>query len=81
MNRAIAAKQRLDMDSVPEKGTAEGQFFHREEDLFHEQDPLKPPTTYKADEELETNVPPRLSLLMTGYTVQSSEAGCHPAAV
>lgn len=40
----------------PPKGTAEGEFFYREENLFHDLDLKKEPTVTEAEEELETNV-------------------------
>jgi hypothetical protein len=43
---------------------------------FHELDATKLPTVFEAQDELETNVSPRLCTLTTGYTIQSSKTGC-----
>ena len=48
------------LSSPPEKGTAKGEFFHREENPFREVDEDKRPTILEAEEELETNVLDRL---------------------
>ena len=45
------------MESIPEDGTEEGQFFHREHNLFSAWDDTRPgPDCQEADDELETNV-------------------------
>jgi hypothetical protein len=44
------------MDSVPGKGTKDGEFYHRSENPFRDVDQAKQPPTYEAEEELETNV-------------------------
>src|SRR5271155_1211430 len=40
----------------PEKGTAKGAFFHKNENPFHSLDAAHPPTVEEAEDELETNV-------------------------
>lgn len=44
------------MDSVPENGTEEGQFFYKEENPFRELDESKAPQTSEGEDELETSV-------------------------
>jgi hypothetical protein len=44
------------MASVPAKGTANGQFFHRKETASRDLDQTKQPAVHEAEEELETNV-------------------------
>ena len=55
--------KRLDMlsqgtrlETSPEYGTSEGEFFHREENRFRDLDDEHLPTIIEAEEELETNV-------------------------
>jgi hypothetical protein len=40
----------------PPKGTSKGEFFHREENPFHDLDKRQQPTIIEAKEEVETNV-------------------------
>lgn len=44
------------LNSPPEKGTANGEFFHREENPFRKLDEDKKPKILEAEDELETNV-------------------------
>jgi hypothetical protein len=40
----------------PEKGTAKGDFFHKDENPFQSLDAAHPPTVEQGEDELETNV-------------------------
>jgi len=55
----------LTMDSVPEKGTEVGQFFHKEENPFRELDDTKLPPSNEGEEELETDVTSRANTVLT----------------
>ena len=55
-HRRIAMNE-AKLESAPEAGTAEGQFFHRTENPFGEVDNERKPDEVEADDELGTTVP------------------------
>ena len=60
------------LSAPPDKGIANGEFFHREDNPFRDLDDVKQPTITEAEEEMETNVFNRLLLTnFIGCAIQS----------
>jgi len=54
--------QGTQLDPPPDKGTAKGDFFHKDENPFQSLDAAHPPTVEEAEDEFETNVNPPPSI-------------------
>ena len=65
------------LSAPPDKGIANGEFFHREDNPFRDLDNVKQPTITEAEEEMETNVLHRLlPTNFVGCAIQSIKTRC-----